>query len=232
MLHDAKTHELGCGVGGVGEERREKKVAIPEIRQAWLEQPLRPLAIDRSWPCLATATRRLVRLFRPVFKWFLKTNFLSPIARGGERPLDGRLTSMGKSKKSKLRVSLPNNLLKEIVIVCHGGPLGLKVSQDSTTGHVLIKSFHLLPSGPCALAPPALSPSTGGSAAPSPWPRYTYLVYTHHPPSDRLSRHARHLLCPDSSSHSSSSSSFSLPRRTGPGGEEPVVPRGRCAALH
>ena len=232
MLHDAKTHELGCGVGGVGEERREKKVAIPEIRQAWLERPRRPLAIDRSWPCpghgnagdLFDSSAPSLMVFKPISYHRLQ--------RGGERPLDGRLTSMGKSKKSKLRVSLPNNLLKEIVIVCHGGPLGLKVSQDSTTGHVLIKSFHLLPSGPCALAPPALSPSTGGSAAPSPWPRYTYLVYTHHPPSDRLSRHARHLLCPDSSSHSSSSSSFSLPRRTGPGGEEPVVPRGRCAALH
>ena len=65
VLHDAKTHELGCGVGGVGEERREKKVAIPEIRQAWLEQPRRPLAIDRSWPCPGHGNADLFRLFRP-----------------------------------------------------------------------------------------------------------------------------------------------------------------------
>ena len=118
------------------------------------------------------------------------------------------LRSMGKSKKSKLRVSLPNNLLKEIVIVCHGGPLGLKVSQDSTTGHVLIKSFHLLPSGPChrPFAPSGLSPSTSGSAAPLPWPRYIYTIHTpSHLTDCPATSRPPPAVSPTPSSHSSSS---------------------------
>ena len=145
------------------------------------------------------------------------------------------LRSMGKSKKSKLRVSLPNNLLKEIVIVCHGGPLGLKVSQDSTTGHVLIKSFHLLPSGPChrPFAPSGLSPSTSGSAAPLPWPRYIYTIHTpSHLTDCPATSRPPPAVSPTPSSHSSSSLLCSLRRRTGAGGEEPIVRRGRCAALH
>ena len=168
VLHDAR-HTNWCGVGGGEEGGRDTKVAIPEIRQAWLEQPLGPLAIDRSWPCPGPRqTREENAALRVFYKWVI-TIFRLKTAR-----LLFGLRSMGKSKKSKLRVSLPNNLLKEIVIVCHGGPLGLKVSQDSTTGHVLIKSFHLLPSGPChrPFAPSGLSPSTSGSAAPLPWPRY------------------------------------------------------------
>ena len=51
-----------------------------------------------------------------------------------------------KKKKHKL-VVLPLNISKEVVVVCHGGPLGLKVTQIASTGFVVIKSFHLLPSG-------------------------------------------------------------------------------------